>query len=672
MNFSVQTLSVPHIPLRRLPPVALIATVALCCILGSVLLIASYHHAAGLTINTDQMTFALYWAGFLVGMLPLAAVACAVRIDETTRMLAVVGLALFGTLPKLLRNPNGPLGTDEYAHMRQTIEAYLRGDVGHVEYQLPITQYFPGLHQAVSAIAHLTGLSLWTAGLSVIVLAHVLAVVASYQLVRALGGCPAGGATGAVVYLLNPSWVLFDASVAYESLALPLLIWCLAAAVAAARGETRFRAPYVVAAAFAASVTPVVHHVTAITLCALLVALTFATLGGSNRSWRRRKSVVDAFDVPRPEERTWPLAIVTLCTLGATTYWFAGRFQIIVAYLSPSFKRGWTQLSQIIGLSPRPPTAESGQRTLFAGSQLPFYEIVFAFMFPVVVLAVVLVAGSMIWGHRREISSAVWVFAGLASLYFLSLPMLFTMGGTEGAHRSWGFSFVGIAVLCGLARSLSLKRDGATAGEKHRHPPPVALLTRLSRSPKVLITLACVVFIVMAIGGMAGGQENVSSRFPGVPHAGDDERSINPEGRAVGAWIAAHAPIDTRVLADRYASFELGSYGRMATLSPSPTFPLWDMFIEKTPISPRVLKELYDSKVRYLVVDTRMATVRPALGYWFTVDEPGANSNRRYPASALARFNCLPWLHATYGAGPLIVYQVNRDVLINTMAGECR
>jgi hypothetical protein len=640
------------IPLRRLSPIPLMAAVTLCCTLGSVLLVASYRHAAGLTIDTDQMTFALYWAGFLVGMLSLVAVACAVRINDMTRMLALVGLGLFGTLPKLLRNPNGPLGTDEYAHMRQILEAYLRGDVGHVEYQLPITQDFPGLHQAVSAIAHLSGLSLWTVGLGVIVLAHVLSVVASYQLVRALGGRPAGAATGAVVYLLNPSWVLFDTSVAYESLALPLLIWCLAAAVAAARGETRFRARHVAAGAFAASATPVVHHLTAIIMCALLVALTAAS------ALRRR------------QERTWPLALVTLCALGATTYWFAGRFHSIVAYLSPSLTRGWTQLSQLIGLSPRSPAAESGQRSLFAGSRLPFYEILFAFLFPVVVFALVLIAGSIIWGHRRDTGSAVWVFVALASLYFLSLPALFTVGGTEGAHRSWGFSFIGIAALCGLARSLSLRRNNATAGEKQR--PVVALLTRLFGSPKARIALASVVFIVMAIGGTAGGQENVSSRFPGAPAVGDDERSINPEGRAVSDWIAAHAPIDTPVLADRYASFELGSYGRMATLSPSPTFPLWDMFAQQTPISPDVLKELYDSKIRYIVVDERMATVRPALGYWFTVDEPGANGNARYPAAALARFNCLPWLRATYGAGPLIVYQVNRDVLISTMAGECR
>lgn len=662
----MQTLPLLRLPLRGLSPVVLIALVTLCSTVGSVLLVASYHHAAGLTVDTDQMTFALYWVGFLVGMLSLAALASATWIDEFTRMFALVGIGLFGTLPKLLRSPIGPLGSDEYAHMRQMLEAYLRGDVGHVSYLLPITQDFPGLHQAVSAITHLTGLSLWMSALSVIVLAHVLSVVGSYQLVRAVGACPAGAATGAVVYTLNPSWVLFDTSVAYESLALPLLIWCLAAAVASTRGTVRLRERYVTAAVLAATVIPIIHHLTAIVLCALLMVLTFSSLA------RRGKPVIDSSGVLLPEDKMWPLLVVTSCAWGSTTLWFAERSHEIIAYLSPSLTRGWTQLSQIVGLSPRPSRVESGQRALFAGTRLPFYEVVSAFLLPVVVFAVVVVAGWVIWSHRRQVSPAVWVFAALASLFFLSLPALFTTGGSEGAHRSWAFSFIGIAVLCGLARSFSLYPAASTTGEQRQRPSVVALLSQFLRSPNRRVVVAGAVFAVMALGGTAASQANVSIRFPGAPRVGDDARAINPQGRAVSDWISARTPIDTPVLADRYASFELGAYGRIATLSPSVRFPLWDMFSQETPIRPEVLKQLFDSRIRYIVVDTRMATARPALGYWFTVDEPGANSDYLYPASALARFNCLPWLQAQYGAGPLVVYKVDRDVLIHTMVGQCQ
>ena len=118
---------------------------------------------------------------------------------------------------------------------------------------------------------------------------------------------------------------------------------------------------------------------------------------------------------------------------------------------------------------------------------------------------------------------------------------------------------------------------------------------------------------------------NVSSRFPGSAHVGDDTRSVSREGAAVTAWMAAHAPVDTPVLADRYVSQQLGSLGRMATLRPSATFPIWDLYMSAAPVRLDVLKQVLDAEISYFVVDARMATTRPRLGYWFTTDEPGVD-----------------------------------------------
>ena len=89
------------------------------------------------------------------------------------------------------------------------------------------------------------------------------------------------------------------------------------------------------------------------------------------------------------------------------------------------------------------------------------------------------------------------------------------------------------------------------------------------------------------------------------------------------------------------------------------------------PVRPRVLKQVLDAKIRYFVVDARMATTRPRMGYWFTRDEPGVGGTRLFPQVAIDRFNCLPWLRAVYAAGPLTVYEVDADVLRRTIAGSC-
>jgi hypothetical protein len=152
---------------------------------------------------------------------------------------------------------------------------------------------------------------------------------------------------------------------------------------------------------------------------------------------------------------------------------------------------------------------------------------------------------------------------------------------------------------------------------------------------------------------------------------GDDARSVSREGAAVAAWMAAHAPIDSNVVADRYTSQQVSSIGRMATLSPSASFPLWDLYRSATPVRRQVLNQVLDADVDYFIVDARMATKRPRMGFWFIGDEPGAGDTKTFPQAAIDRFNCLPWLRATYAAGPLTVYKVDADVLRDTMASSC-
>jgi hypothetical protein len=89
------------------------------------------------------------------------------------------------------------------------------------------------------------------------------------------------------------------------------------------------------------------------------------------------------------------------------------------------------------------------------------------------------------------------------------------------------------------------------------------------------------------------------------------------------------------------------------------------------PVRPEVLKQVLDAGVRYFVVDARMATTRPRMGFWFTGDEPGVDGTLLFPQVAIDRFNCLPWLRASYAAGPLTVYQVDAGILRRTMAGSC-
>jgi hypothetical protein len=630
----------------------LIAAVALPPV-GAVLILLDLHYAAGLA-EPDGAQFALFWVGFLCGMLPLIVLACSTGINGVTRACALTGIGLFGTVTRVLRTPASPMGNDEFNHIRQAIETYLHGDVGHGS---DIISHFPGLHQVISAFARLTGSPLWPTALAVIVLAHILSVLAIYQLIRAVGASDSGAAVGAVVYILNPSWASFDTSISYESLALPVLLWGLAATVAASRAPKQPSLRYIAVAVLCAAALPMIHHLTTIMLSLILALLIVA---GVVHSVRR----VVAKDRGAPREHLWPLLLTASFLLDSIIFWWFNLRDLLIAYLSPSLTRGWAQLQQLGD----PTTAlgkASGIRIPFGGAQNPIYETVCGLLYPPVVLLLFLVSLVILWRNRRGLGSAPWAFAALGAMFFLSIPMVLTGGGTEGAHRSWAFSFIGIAVICGLAWSF-----GVPSAALARFGPLGRRVARLGR-PEVRIGVVGVVLTVLSLGTASLGT-NISSRFPGNAHVGDDARSVSREGAAVAAWMAAHAPVDSPVVADRYVSQQVGGWeGRMTPLSPSATFPLWDLYVSVQPVRRAVLKQVLDANVRYFVVDARMATTRPRMGFWFNWDEPGTGDTRLFPQVAIDRFNCLPWLRASYAAGPLTVYEVDADVLRRTMAGRC-
>ena len=634
----------------RTPPRRLIAAAVLPPVGATVALLA-LHHAATVA-EPDDLQFALLWAGFLCGMVPLVVLACSTGINGLTRTCALAGIGLLG-MGRLLRLPLGPLGNDEFIHMRQTLETYLSGEVGHGS---GIFANFPGLHQAISAIAQLTGSPVWLAALAVISLAHVLSVLAVYQLVRAVGASPTGAAVGAVVYTLNPSWLYFDTSVSYESLALPLLLWCLAATVTASRGPEQPSLRYVAVAVLCAVVLPVIHHLATIMLCLILVPLIVA---GVVHSVRR----IGPKGRAAPREHLWPLLLTAACLLNSAIFWWSDIRGELVSYLGPSVTQGWAGLTEFTDLG-RAFGKASNTRLPFAGAQTPIYETVCGLLFSPVVLALFLVSLVVLWVHRRGFGSAPWAFVALGAMFFLSIPLALTSGGGEGAHRSWAFSFIGIAVVCGLAWSF-----GVSPAVGARFGPFGRFLARLAQ-PGIRVGVVGLALVVMYVGGAALGT-NISARFPGPFQVGDDARSVSREGGAVAAWMAAHAPVDTHVVADRYVSQQVGSVGRMSTLSPSGSFPLWDLYMSAERVRRPVLKQVLDADVRYFVVDSRMATTRPRMGFWFTRNDPSLGESNLFPQVAIDRFNCLPWLRASYGAGPLTVYEVDADVLRRTMAGSC-
>ena len=177
-------------------------------------------------------------------------------------------------------------------------------------------------------------------------------------------------------------------------------------------------------------------------------------------------------------------------------FWWSGFSDTLANYLG-SLVNGWKQLKNLGDLAP---SLDSGIRVPFAGAQNPMYETVCGLLYPFVALTLVLVSLAVLWRNRRRLGSAPWGFAALGAMFFLSLPMVLTSGGAEGAHRSWAFTFIGIAVLCGLAWSF-----GMSSAVFARFGWLGRCVAHLER-PRVRIGVVGVVLTVMYLGCAASGR----------------------------------------------------------------------------------------------------------------------------------------------------------------------
>jgi len=207
---------------------------------ASLLLVAAYSTAAAASTSTYGH-FHLFWAGMLVFALPVAARLLQRSTPVSERLALVAFAGLFCYLPKVLRTPDGPLFHDEMVHWYQVESVRTTGELFTANPTLDVISGFPGLHGATAWLPDIVGTSGWWVGLTLIGVAHVASLVGIFVLARATLSSDRAAGVAAFVYALNPSFLYFDAQFAYESVAIALFIWVLAALASgvAAKGVAR-------------------------------------------------------------------------------------------------------------------------------------------------------------------------------------------------------------------------------------------------------------------------------------------------------------------------------------------------------------------------------------------------------------------------------------------------
>ncbi|MFD8396409.1 hypothetical protein ACFV2N_46380 [Streptomyces sp. NPDC059680] len=590
---------------------------------GALLIAVSYSMAARDGAGQDH--YAVFWLGMLIFYVPALLVTTARTVSEPMRHAWVLGYGLFTYLPKLLRDPGKPLFHDEIAHWRQAADLAIDGRLFQPNHLVSIISRFPGLHILTAELSSSTGLTAWQSAVVLMATAHVLTLFAAFQLGKAVFRSARAGAVAALVYSLNPSFLYFDTEFAYESLSMPLFLWCLACLAKLHRAHSsRERIGWAAGAALTGLGAVATHHLTSVIIAFLLTLLAALTALAAARG-----------EVPKAVAAA--TTAVMLVVAGCAAAWLGWVAPKTFSYLSPYLGGGSNQLLHYF-------SDLAGRRSLFHGSTDPAYEWASAFAVPLLCLGLTLTA--LIRWRRNPHKSwrdepLLFSLCLFGLLYFPSLPFILVQFGAEGARRTWGFTWVGLALLTAPVILAGADRIRAMTGRA-----------------RALTAVASLVVACDALVGNVTAGLDPEYRFPGPYVFGSDTRSGTPELVATSHWFEDREGARHHVVSDRYTGLSLVRDADARPAAPAKSFPAYDLYVDSSPPSDHLVHQLSSSAYTYLIIDKRMATQLPRDGIYFAPGEPfphGAPS----PISPqnLDRYNNLPWTTKVYESDNYAIYR---------------
>ena len=211
----------------------------------------------------------LFWVGLLLMIVPMAARLASSEPARRERigLIIVLGLGLY--LAKILHSPYGFTFSDELIHSYNGTMILETGKLFNANSILPVTPLYPGLETITAALASLSGLSIYGAGLVIVGVARLIAMLALFLFYEEVSGSSRLAGIAALLYVMNANFLFWSAQFSYESLALPLAMMVLfvAARRAATPAGVHHRALTLVAL-LGITVVVITHHLTAYFLVA--------------------------------------------------------------------------------------------------------------------------------------------------------------------------------------------------------------------------------------------------------------------------------------------------------------------------------------------------------------------------------------------------------------------
>ena len=588
------------------PALALVAACGLLAVVGANDLSRSAHGGGQL----------LFWLGLACIVLPVGWRLLSEEASRNERIALVVlaGVALY--LVKVARDPFEFTFSDELVHEFNADEILRTHFLLSANPILAATPDYPGLETVTAALAALSGLATFGAGLVVICAARILIGLGLFLLVEQVSHSARVAGVAALVYAGAPNYLYFSAQFSYESLALPLGVFVLYA-TARWLGEENPAAQqsWAIAIVLATSAVIVTHHMTSYALIAFLVVAALA---------HRLVSITHR------DRSLWPFALFAILAAGVWLVFVASR---TVGYLSPVF-------TDAIDAAIETVRREAPPRTLFSsdsGVSTPVWERATAFMSVLVVALGVSFGLLVMWRrYRRGPIALVLALAGVAYLGTFGLRLI--PEAWEVAIRASEFLFVGASFLLALAG--------------------VGLL-RTRRVPVVgRVAVLAALGVVVAGGVISGWPRDL--RLGQTYRVAVGDRVIEAEGRAAARWSGQQLGGGRVFAADasnaRLLLAHAGEPTRTGSNPPIDFIIRWPFF------APWEIELLANQGVRYVLVDRRFVSDDAISGYFFTNATSPARQRLAYPPSSYRKFDRLRTSSRIFDSGDVVIYDVKKVV----------
>ncbi|MER9894195.1 hypothetical protein NKJ40_19300 [Mesorhizobium sp. M0119] len=598
----------------------------LCLTVATALLLVVAGHGAGR--RGDTVAPLLFWSGVVLLVVPTSLRIAWPMVARGERLFLLFLLAEAMFYYKVVYSPTSFVNHDEFLHWVAADDLLTGRRLFLSSPLLPVGRAYPALEILTTAIVNLTGLPLFVAGTLLLAVLRGTFIGALFLFFESITGSPRISAIACLTYMGCSTFVLFDAMFSYESLGIVLcvLIFAVEAASKDLVGRERLKALGLIALLLAS--LAVTHHLSAFYAAIYLGAVAFLEALRRDASMRSEARIAVGF--------TGMLAVAL------PLLWMEARGNHLAGYLGPVVETGFkTLLGKITG-APKPDQLGAPPQPLA--------------MRLTTLLAILLLALGLATGFFRSLAMAApsgartgwrpiqdvlgrrWrdsriVFLTLLAFGFpISVAFRLTIGGWEIGNRMGTFVFIAVGLVVAVS-IVHFWQGHAPRGWR-------------------LIAPALALAVIVSAGITAASLAPIRGPY----RVAADPQSVEPMGIETALWTKAWLGAGNRFTSDRINRLLLASYGRQdVRVKIVEGVPASRVFENET-LGPDEFWALVRSDIDFLLVDLRLSTAPPVLGFYFEQWE--AQQAKPFSGAELLKFNEVKGVTRIYDNGWIIIYDV--------------